>query len=642
MLYAVTVINYKGESLRMELAHPEKSGLLIYNIEGIGGAKANINSSEFGSSDGAYFTSARATSRNIVMYLAMYAMEGLSIEDSRHLAYKYFPIKKELTLIFETDTRVCKITGYVESNEPAIFSSEEHTQVSIICPDPFFYAVDPVTYEFSKIDALFEFPFSDESVLLEKPDDPFNDNILSNYDFSNPDNNSYENNDNLLNVYDFRLFPGEISEGEAANGWGYLNDGDGDGTAEHTSQGIKLVGPGERIYEYVRFVYSMPIAGMDTGPYTFSFISTEYGLSSVTGNLYFAGEDRVIANFNVADGINCYIYYAGSENFVKFGIEVYSEHEMTVEVAKVEYGDIQTLVKDTKVTSWHEIGPTIVNWDIVSGLYGNFLASLSNNRFVLRDYISNTEPLILQQIVRIRRNEPMTLSILTSSDLYDTTFTIDDGEYESEWLSLDEGYVARLLCDANSNDARLQICRFTEPEIVSSAVVQLRIMKLEYSEFQTLAVKVNGEWVLKEKPKPIEAQPTLEFGTFREGHATIVYRGDTSIGMTITIHSTGDAENITIYSPETSESITINTKRIEQITGKKYSRGDDIIINTASGRKSVKLLRNGFYTNIIGAMDRDADWFVLTTGENIYDIFADSGVNNLIVTFSYNEAYMGV
>jgi len=90
-----------------------------------------------------------------------------SIEEVRHLSYKHFPIKKKLTLLIETDTRKAAIDGYVESNEPDIFSKDEGADISIICPDPDFYSAGEdgikVT-RFSHIEPLFEFPFGHESV----------------------------------------------------------------------------------------------------------------------------------------------------------------------------------------------------------------------------------------------------------------------------------------------------------------------------------------------------------------------------------------------------------------------------------------------------------------------------------------------
>lgn len=69
MLKAVTVTNFKGESLRMELTKPEETGLVIYNITGIGSPTASINTTDMATIDGSRFNSARAQTRNIVLTL---------------------------------------------------------------------------------------------------------------------------------------------------------------------------------------------------------------------------------------------------------------------------------------------------------------------------------------------------------------------------------------------------------------------------------------------------------------------------------------------------------------------------------------------------------------------------------------------
>ena len=134
MIKSVTVTNYLGESLKMELTNPYDSGIAITDITGIGPGKADINVTELTSSDGSLYNSARLGTRNIVMTLRF--MIAPDIETVRQKSYKYFPIKKELILTFETDNRSCYIAGYVESNEPVIFDENEYTQISIICPDP--------------------------------------------------------------------------------------------------------------------------------------------------------------------------------------------------------------------------------------------------------------------------------------------------------------------------------------------------------------------------------------------------------------------------------------------------------------------------------------------------------------------------
>lgn len=169
MIKSVTAVNFKGESIKMDLFHPESSGFVIIKIDGIGPGKATVTKNDSKVYDGGTITSARLPSRNIKMEIQFLWVN--SIEDVRHKTYKYFPLKKPITLIFETDTRTVEIEGVVESNEPDIFSSEESTNISIICPDPYFYASGENARsktEFSGINAMFEIPsdtgYSNESL----------------------------------------------------------------------------------------------------------------------------------------------------------------------------------------------------------------------------------------------------------------------------------------------------------------------------------------------------------------------------------------------------------------------------------------------------------------------------------------------
>lgn len=171
MIYSIVVTNYLGDRIKLELGKPDVSGFLIKSITGLGPAKANVNTTEVSTNDGSLFNSARLSQRNIVLDMVFInTVYGESIEDLRQKTYKYFPLKKSVELTIETDNRYMKTTGYVESNEPNIFSSQEGTQISIICPDPYFYSAgedgNNVT-NFYSIDPMFEFPFSNES--LDEP-----------------------------------------------------------------------------------------------------------------------------------------------------------------------------------------------------------------------------------------------------------------------------------------------------------------------------------------------------------------------------------------------------------------------------------------------------------------------------------------
>ena len=167
MIHSVTVTSYRGEVLELELKSPEKSGFFTAGIDGLGPVKATINSTENTTGDGERFNSARVGTRNIVLSLFF---DGIDVEAKRQETYKFFPVKKSVTLLVKTDHRNVDIKGYVESNEPTIFSSLEGTQISIICPDPYFYKAGEdaiTTVNFYGIEPAFEFPFSNESL-----DDP--------------------------------------------------------------------------------------------------------------------------------------------------------------------------------------------------------------------------------------------------------------------------------------------------------------------------------------------------------------------------------------------------------------------------------------------------------------------------------------
>lgn len=168
MIYSLAVTNFLGDRIRLELGKPENTGFLIKSITGLGPVKANVNTTEVATNDGSMFNSARLSQRNIVIQMVFVnSIYGEDIEAIRQKSYKYFPIKKNVELVIETDNRYVRTMGYIESNEPDIFSKQEGTQISIICPDPYFYSAsedgDNVT-DFYSIDPMFEFPFSNESL----------------------------------------------------------------------------------------------------------------------------------------------------------------------------------------------------------------------------------------------------------------------------------------------------------------------------------------------------------------------------------------------------------------------------------------------------------------------------------------------
>lgn len=165
MIHSIMVTNHLGNIIKLDLTRPELSGFIVKSVDGLGPVKGNINTVEVATNDGSVFNSARLGSRNIVLDLVFLEYGTESIEDIRHKSYKYFPVKKKVKLLIETDNRISETEGYIEHNEPTIFSDQEGCQFSIICPYPYFYSAGASnTIVFSGVNSLFEFPFSNESL----------------------------------------------------------------------------------------------------------------------------------------------------------------------------------------------------------------------------------------------------------------------------------------------------------------------------------------------------------------------------------------------------------------------------------------------------------------------------------------------
>ena len=170
MIKSVTVTNYRGDSLEMPLEWPNPSGLLISKIDGITPGNVQVNSQDFAVLDGGVYNSSRMQTRNITIEFyygwgnQVPDEENHDVETSRHVAYRYFPVKTKVRLDFLTDERSLSIWGYVEGNDTDIFSEHEKGQVSIVCPDPYFYETGTVVFNFGDSNPEFEFPFSNESL----------------------------------------------------------------------------------------------------------------------------------------------------------------------------------------------------------------------------------------------------------------------------------------------------------------------------------------------------------------------------------------------------------------------------------------------------------------------------------------------
>lgn len=140
------------------------------------------------------------------------------------------------------------------------------------------------------------------------------------------------------------------------------------------------------------------------------------------------------------------------------------------------------------------------------------------------------------------------------------------------------------------------------------------------------------------------SNPHIEFGKIVVKAENIVrYEGDAESGVQIRIAASATVKNITIYNVDTRGTMHIYHDKLVALTGSGIVKGDEIIITTDKGSRSVTLLRNGKSTNILNAIDpRNDEWFSLTKGDNIFAYTADEGSDYLMFVVDHTTLYEGI
>lgn len=138
--------------------------------------------------------------------------------------------------------------------------------------------------------------------------------------------------------------------------------------------------------------------------------------------------------------------------------------------------------------------------------------------------------------------------------------------------------------------------------------------------------------------------PHIEFGKIVVKAENLVrYEGDAESGIQIRITASATVKNITIYNVDTRGTMHIYHDKLVALTGSGIVKGDEIIITTDKGSRSVTLLRNGKSTNILNAIDpRNDEWFSLSKGDNIFAYTADEGSDYLMFVVDHTTLYEGI
>lgn len=138
------------------------------------------------------------------------------------------------------------------------------------------------------------------------------------------------------------------------------------------------------------------------------------------------------------------------------------------------------------------------------------------------------------------------------------------------------------------------------------------------------------------QPKLIMSELSLD------NRAQIDYEPEIDTGILITIDIYSTPGDIVIYNVDTLGTIYLPASKIKLITGAPLQDKDQVEINTSSGTRYVRLLREGRYINLLGAVNKDIDWFQIRQGPNTFTYRTAEENATIIMTFQYRNTYAAI
>lgn len=143
-------INAKQQSLSLG----EDSDFALIDLTGINPPKANIQIQSIAGFDGATFVNASVNPRNLVLTLQLHG----DVEANRQKLYESFKMKQKGTLIYTSERIQAQIEAYVEALEIPPMSWPVKALISLLCPQPYFEALEDILTDISFIESTFAFP----------------------------------------------------------------------------------------------------------------------------------------------------------------------------------------------------------------------------------------------------------------------------------------------------------------------------------------------------------------------------------------------------------------------------------------------------------------------------------------------------
>lgn len=158
MLTQVEVRNAAGTLLTLVL-DDISDGYVLKDVDGLDPVKATITSSSFANLDGVQFQNAKREARNLIFKIGFEPdFVTTTTRGLRNGLYKWFMPKTLVSMrFFDSEGPTVETVGRVEDFAAPLFVKEPGTDISILCDDPDFVELTPVTGSGNTVSTSTEF-----------------------------------------------------------------------------------------------------------------------------------------------------------------------------------------------------------------------------------------------------------------------------------------------------------------------------------------------------------------------------------------------------------------------------------------------------------------------------------------------------
>ena len=153
MFFNLILKNSAGDQINMTATANQ---YMTSKIEGLSPPSSTISTSTYAGMDGSYLNNAFIEKRNVVI---SFQMRGIDIEKRRHQLYKVVKPSRYFKIYYRTANIDVYTEGYIETCEISNFDALTSGQISIICPDPYWYSTSAIYAYYSQVTGAFHFPF---------------------------------------------------------------------------------------------------------------------------------------------------------------------------------------------------------------------------------------------------------------------------------------------------------------------------------------------------------------------------------------------------------------------------------------------------------------------------------------------------